>query len=194
MSAGPVFLYLHGFASSPQSTKARAFEAWGARRGIPIRSLDLRVPSFADLRFSAMKSAVRQAIGGPRDRAVLVGSSLGGLTAARVAEEDPRVAAVFLMAPAFGLADLWKRRLGPDGWARWRDEGSIEVDDHAADVKGGRSRVGWGFGEELDRLEGGERPDVRVPTCVVHGVRDEVVPVEGQPRALLAPEVAAKQA
>lgn len=113
--SGPAWLYLHGFASSPASTKARAFEAWGASRRLAIDALDLRVPSFENLRFSAIKATVRAAIdasagGGDvaRARAVLIGSSLGGLTACRVAEEDARVSAVLAMAPAFRLAERWR--------------------------------------------------------------------------------------
>ena len=113
---GPSWLYLHGFASSPQSAKARAFQAWGAERRLAIDALDLRVPSFEHLRFSAIKARVRAAIdaaeGTGTQRAVLIGSSLGGLTACRVAEEDPRVCAVLAMAPAFRLAETWRRNLG----------------------------------------------------------------------------------
>ncbi len=174
---GPVWLYLHGFASGPSSYKGRAFVGWARARGVTMHALDLRVPSMEELRFSAMKSRVREAIdaeGGPRARAVLVGSSLGGLTALRVAEEDPRVSAVFAMAPAFRLALRWRARLGDAGLDRWREEGSLEVDDHAT---GGKSRVGWGFYEELDRLDPGF-PDVRVPVRIVQGVRDDVVDPE----------------
>jgi hypothetical protein len=180
---GPRFVYLHGFASSPSSAKARAFAAWGAERGLAIDALDLRVPSFEHLRFSAMKARVRAAIdaaGGARARAVLVGSSLGGLLAARVAEEDPRVCAVFLMAPAFRLPERWRQRLGEAAWHRWRSEGSLEVDDHATKAK---ARIDFGFIEELEATEAssapdGGWPDVRVPTCIVHGVNDEVVKVD----------------
>lgn len=175
--SGPSFLYLHGFASSAASAKGRAFVAWGETRGIAVKPLDLRVPSLARLRFSAIRQAIGRAIdaeGGPRARVALVGSSLGGLAAARVAESDPRVAAVFAMAPAFGLVERWKERLGAEAWARWRSEGSLEVDDHAT---GGKARVEFGFVEELER-EDAAPPDVRVPTCIVHGVRDDVVPVE----------------
>lgn len=99
-NSGPAWLYLHGFASSPASTKARAFQAWGQERGLAIDALDLRVPTLSGLRFSAIKRRVRDAIdahsegrrGGDRARVVLIGSSLGGLTACRVAEEAPRTA------------------------------------------------------------------------------------------------------
>lgn len=174
---GPAFLYLHGFASSAGSAKGRAFVAWGEDRGIDVRPLDLRVPSFERLRFSAIKDAVRRAIdqsGGDRARVALIGSSLGGLTACRVAEEDPRVAAVFAMAPAFRLAERWRGRIGDEAWKEWQTSGWLEVDDH---LTRGRSRVDFGFVEELAALDAGW-PDVRVPTCIVHGTKDDVVRID----------------
>lgn len=176
-SGGPAFLYLHGFASSARSTKARAFVDWGRSHGLVIEPLDLRVPSLERLRFSAIKAAVRDAIdaaGGPRARVALIGSSLGGLTACRVAEEDPRVAAVFAMAPAFQLAERWRERLGDAQWQTWQREGALAIDDYAT---GGTARVDFGFVEELARLDAGF-PDVRVPVCIVHGTKDEVVPID----------------
>jgi uncharacterized protein len=177
MTRGPAFLYLHGFASSAASTKARAFVDWGKPRGIAIEALDLRAPSFERLLFSAILRRVRDAIdaaGGPHARVVLIGSSLGGLTACRVAEQDPRVAAVFAMAPAFRLVDRWKTTLGDAEWEKWRAEGFREVDDHLTKAK---ANVHFGFVEELARLDVGF-PDVRVPVCIVHGTNDEVVDVE----------------
>jgi pimeloyl-ACP methyl ester carboxylesterase len=176
---GPVFLYLHGFASSVGSTKARAFMDWGERHGVALRALDLRVPSFDRLRFSSMEARIREAIdasGGPRARAVLIGSSLGGLAACRVAAADPRVCAVFAMAPAFAIAKTWKERLGPAKWTAWQTTGSLEVDDYAT---GAKARVHWAFIEELAGIdeEHGCCPDVRVPVHVVHGLRDDVVDI-----------------
>lgn len=180
---GPRFVYLHGFASSPGSAKARAFAAWFHARAEALDVLDLRVPSFEHLRFSAMKSRVHEAIdaaGGARARVVLVGSSLGGLLASRVAEEDARVSGLFLMAPAFRLAERWRARLGEEGWARWRAEDALDVDDYATKSK---ATVDFGFAEELERLDGrpgteAAWPDIRVPTRIVHGIRDDVVAVE----------------
>jgi hypothetical protein len=173
----PVWLYLHGFASGPTSFKGREFVGWSRARGVTMHALDLRVPSMEELRFSAMKTRVREAIdasGGAHARAVLVGSSLGGLCALRVAEEDPRVCAVFAMAPAFRLAARWRARLGEPAFERWKTDGFVEVDDH---MTGGRSRVGYSFYDELDRIDSGF-PDVRVPVCIVQGVRDDVVDPE----------------
>src|SRR3954467_12421699 len=105
----PRFLYLHGFASGPHSAKAVAFGKHYGGRGVGIDRLDLRVPSFEHLRLSAMLAAIGRAIGGPADRAVIFGSSLGGLAAARVAERDPRVTALILLAPAFRLTERWRQ-------------------------------------------------------------------------------------
>ncbi|MDF2695392.1 MAG: hypothetical protein K0S65_3775 [Labilithrix sp.] len=183
---GPVFIYLHGFASSPSSTKAKAFGVWAERHGVPLDILDLRVPSLEALQVSAMIARTKAAIdaaGGARARVALIGSSLGGLTAARVAAEDPRVAAVFLMAPAFELASRWEARIGSDAWRTWRETGSIEVD--APEPEQGRTtrpkaHVHWGFIEDLSRIDAelGPWPDVRVPTRIVHGRHDDVVDIE----------------
>lgn len=174
---GPRWLYLHGFASSPESNKARALAAHYATQGTLLDRLDLRRPSFEHLRLSAMIEHVRSRIGEEKGRAVLIGSSLGGLTASRVAEADARVSALVLMAPAFRLAEGWRARLGEAGWEEWRSRGWIEVPDYAT---GGTSKVDFGFVDEIvtmDAADGG-LPDVRVPTLIVHGVHDETVPVE----------------
>ncbi len=179
MKPGPRWLYLHGFASSPSSNKARAFVTWGKERGLDVHALDLRAPSLEHLRFSQIVARVRDAIDaeGEHGRVVLIGSSLGGLTASRVAEAEPRVSALFLMAPAFRLAERWRARLGEEAWAHWRETDAMEVHDHAT---GKKTFVDHGFVEELAALEtGGDGyPDVRVPTCIVHGTRDDVVDIE----------------
>jgi pimeloyl-ACP methyl ester carboxylesterase len=189
---GPVFLYLHGFGSSVHSTKAKAFTAWAQRQGIALDVLDLRVPSFEHLLLSAMKERVIAAIdaaGRDRSRAVLIGSSLGGITACRVAEADPRVAAVFLMAPAFQIASRWQARIGTSAWESWKRTGFLEVDDHGSTTtrttiegtnKKTTGRVHFGFVEELARIDAelGPWPDVRVPVRIVHGTRDDVVDIE----------------
>jgi uncharacterized protein len=162
-------LYLHGFASGPGSTKGVAFERHFAARGLAIERLDLRVPSFAHLRLSTMIDTVRAAIG---ERAIVIGSSLGGLTAARVAERDQRVAALILLAPAFQLAARWRELLG-DAFEDWRRTGWREVDDYTT---GGKARVDYGFLEDVEAIDVGY-PDVRVPTLILHGRGDAVVPI-----------------
>jgi uncharacterized protein len=174
--AGPRLLYLHGFASGPSSFKGRALSAHYAARGVDLERLNLRLPSFEHLRLSAMIEATRAAIGGPRERVVLLGSSLGGLTASRVAEDDARVSALVLLAPAFRLIERWRLRLGEAGWQAWEERGWLETDDY---VEKRKARVDFAFTRDAAAADAGGDgwPDVRVPTLVVHGRADAVVDV-----------------
>ena len=167
----PRFLYLHGFASGPHSAKAVAFAEHYAQRGVGIDRLDLRVPSLEHLRLSAMLGVVEQAIGGPGDRAVVFGSSLGGLAAARAAERDPRITGLVLLAPAFQLIARWREL---PGWDDWRRLGWREIHDYQTNRP---ARVDIGFADDAMAIDVGY-PDVRVPTLILHGTRDQTVSIE----------------
>jgi pimeloyl-ACP methyl ester carboxylesterase len=170
---GPRWLYLHGFASGPDSSKGTALARHYQDMGVHLERLNLRVPSLERLRLSAMIETVRKALGGPLDRAVLFGSSLGGLTAARAAEADPRACALVLLAPAFRFVESWKKRLGPDGLRAWEKDG-LQIHDYAEDRE---TRLDFGFLTDAEAVESKGAPDVRVPTLIVHGRRDETVEV-----------------
>jgi len=174
MANTPRFLYLHGFASGPGSKKGVALAEHYGRRGVTLERLNLRVPSFERLRLSAMIAETRAAIGSGADRAVLFGSSLGGLVAAQTAALDARVVALVLLAPAFRLIERWQERLGEDGWRRWRETGWLETLDHTTGQPG---RVDFGYIEEMEALGANDFPDVRVPTLILHGRHDETVDI-----------------
>lgn len=169
---GPRWLYLHGFASGPESSKGVALSEHYARQGLPLQRLNLRQPSLEHLRLSAMMRTVREAIGGERERAVLFGSSLGGLAACRVAEEDARVCALVLLAPALRGMEQMRRRVGEQGMRHWEKTGWIELQDHAEKRM---ARVDFGFVQDLEALDarGGGWPDVRVPALIIHGRQDD---------------------
>jgi pimeloyl-ACP methyl ester carboxylesterase len=174
--AGPRFLYLHGFASGPGSHKGLSVCNHYDMRGVAVDRLNLRVPSFEHLRLSAMISTTRAAIGGQSDRAVLIGSSLGGLTAARVAEQDARVCALVLLAPAFRLVERWRMRLGAAAWEAWQKTGWLATEDYEEKHP---SRVDYGFAVDAETADskGGGWPDVRVPVLIIHGKDDAVVDI-----------------
>jgi uncharacterized protein len=161
-------LYLPGFASGPKSIKATAYIDHFAERGVTVEALDLRKPSFEHLRLTAMIQHVRDSMKGP---AILIGSSLGGLTAARVAERDDRVTALVLLAPAFRLANRWQAQLGSE-WDDWQRTGWREVFDYETN---GSSKVDFGFIEDILTF-GRDLPKVTVPALVMHGTHDDTVP------------------
>jgi pimeloyl-ACP methyl ester carboxylesterase len=93
-----------------------------------------------------------------------------------VAEEDARVAALILLAPAFRILEGWQRRLGDAAWADWRTSGWLATEDYAEKRM---SRVDYGFVEDTRAIDsrGDGWPDVRVPVLIIHGVNDAVVDV-----------------
>ena len=155
------------------------FEAHFARKGIAITRLDLRVPSFEHLRLSTMIETVRGAIAD--ESVVLIGSSLGGLTAARVAELDDRVMAVVLLAPAFQLVDCWRESLGPSRGTR----GGLAAGARSTTTRPAASRESTSDSSKTSSASMSGYPKVEVPALVMHGVNDDVVPV-GRSRTFAA--------
>jgi pimeloyl-ACP methyl ester carboxylesterase len=170
-------VYLHGFASSPGSTKGRALAASFAKRAIRFDQPDLNVPTFETLSIRAMLAVVRERIASSPDPCIVAGSSLGGYVAALLASGadaplDPRVKALVLLAPAFQIAERWRERSGPAEMRRWRREGTALYAHHA---RGGvELPLHIGFLDEADEYD--PMPRVTLPVTVIQGRRDETVP------------------
>lgn len=169
--------YLHGFASGPKSRKAqRLAEAFEG-----LRVPDLNRPSFERLSLAAMLEAVdaMDAEHGTDEGWGLVGSSLGGWVAARWAALRPeRVRRLLLLCPAFDIPARWPELLPTGALALWERTGSLPFADGAGELR----KVHYGF--YLEALEQPRVPDVPpgVPTVIVHGTRDDRVPIEGSRR------------
>jgi hypothetical protein len=129
-----------------------------------------------------MLEVVRDAIPGP---VLLMGSSLGGLCAARVAEgrggvPDERVGGLVLLAPAFDLARRWRER-DPDAAARWEREGWLSVTDHTTNRP---VAIDVGFLHDVEAVDAAPIV-ITAPTLVIHGVHDDTVDIASS-RALAA--------
>jgi pimeloyl-ACP methyl ester carboxylesterase len=164
-------VYLHGFASSPASTKASFFRARLRELGLDLQVPDL-APDFRRVTItSQLKVAQPLVAEGP---VVLLGSSLGGYLATILAERHPdTVAGLVLFAPAFGFAGRWQQRLGPDAMARWRREGTLPVFHYG---KGREEKLSVKLLD--DAATHAPQPDPRCPALVFAGSRDESVPLD----------------
>ncbi len=167
------YAYLHGFASSEFSRKglelARTFHDLGLTLEVP----DLNAPSFERLSHAAMLARVDALFeADPTRRLALVGSSLGGWLAARYAELHPeRVASLVLLCPGFRLAERWPKIVGEEWFEVWERQGTLALPD----ATGKRVPVHFGFIEEARAQPG--TPEVPCDTLIIHGTRDETVPI-----------------
>lgn len=157
------YVYIHGFASSPQSRKARAFETAMAEKGIRLEIPAMDDGDFEHLTISGQLRVMERLIN--REPVRLTGSSMGGYLAALYASLHPEVDRLVMMAPAFGFAQRWKDRVveGAD----------LEV-FHYGDKVTRRVR----YGLIADSLKFPANPDFAQPALIFHGVNDDVVPVE----------------
>jgi pimeloyl-ACP methyl ester carboxylesterase len=162
-------IYLHGFASSPQSSKARYFGQKFAAIGCCLETPDLTQGNFEHSTLSQQLAYLDSFIA--KDPAVLMGSSMGGYLAALYAARYPRnVSAVALMAPAFGLAVRWTRSLGFDAMGEWQRCGYRDVFHYGENRE---ARISYDL--IADGLQYEEFPAVRCRALVIHGRRDESV-------------------
>ena len=168
-------VYLHGFASSPQSSKARYFGEKFCRAGIPFEAPALDQGDFDGLTISGQLSVIERAVGEGAPGVVLMGSSLGGYLAALFAALHPEVIdRVILMAPAFNFLRRWKARLTKEELTRWNTQGWMPIFHYGAKAE---MRLGRQF------LEDGARypavPDFSQRALILHGTGDPVVPLKG---------------
>lgn len=163
-------VYLHGFASSPQSSKAQFFKRKFDERSIPFEAPRLDEGDFERLTITSQLKVVERAVAG--SPAVLMGSSLGGYLAALFAARHPgEVERMVLLAPAFQFPTRWRARFSPEDIERWKRQGSIPFFHYGSQSE---QPLGYAFLEDADQYE--DVPDFAQPALILHGLEDPVVP------------------
>jgi hypothetical protein len=163
-------IYLHGFASGPQSRKAQAF-----RQALAVAGIDLEIPAldesdFEHLTLSRQLRVIERAMAGAPCR--LIGSSMGGYLAALYAAAHPEVDRLVLLAPAFGFQTRWREIHGASAIEHWQQTRWLPVFHYGAkEIR----RVHFGLFEDAGRFPA--YPDCHQPARIFHGVNDTVVPI-----------------
>jgi hypothetical protein len=168
MMVGMRYVYLHGFASSPDSRKAQAFARAFEARGIALEIPALDSGDFEHLTISGQLAVVEKLLQG--EAACLIGSSMGGYLAALYASRHPETDRLVLMAPAFNFPGRWVARADHDG--RWSGTGWLEV-FHYGEKR--QRRLHYGLIEDARRYP--PAPDFDQPCLILHGTNDDTVPV-----------------
>jgi pimeloyl-ACP methyl ester carboxylesterase len=118
--------YLHGFASSAQSTKASYLSERLREHGVALRCPDFNQPDFASLTTTRMLQQLDGELASAGAPATLIGSSLGGSVAVLAAEKfGARIDRLVLLAPAVMFAREGHHLLPPQRIAEWRRLGEL---------------------------------------------------------------------
>jgi hypothetical protein len=164
-------VYLHGFASSPQSGKAQFFLRRFTERGVAVEIPQLDAGDFEHLTITGQLAIVDRTVA--KTPSILMGSSLGGYLSALYAARHPRsVEKLILMAPAFQFPKRWRERYPEEELEAWKRTGSARVYHYG--YKEERD-LRYGLIEDAQAYEG--EPDFRQPALIFHGIHDPVVPV-----------------
>jgi len=164
-------VYLHGFASSPASKKAQFFRRRFAEKGLEMAVPNLAADGFENLTISGQLSVVERTVEGWP--ALLVGSSLGGYLAALYAARHLEVRGIVLLAPAFDFARRWGEWLGHERVEAWKKSGFLRLYHYGEERE---AEVSYRLLEDALCYE--PYPRLTQPALVLHGLRDDVVPVE----------------
>lgn len=172
--AGKTIIHLHGLASSAQSNKAEYLRA--KARTVPQVAFDAfdfnpTPRDFEYLTVSGMIDRLRQYI---LDRHLgllsLAGSSLGGLVALHYARRYGGVERLLLLAPA--LSYLGEREVD-ESLEAWQKTGTTPIHHYGFDRE---LPLRYGFHEDGMRYL--ERVPPPAPVRIIHGRKDEMVPIE----------------
>lgn len=167
------FVYLHGFASSPRSTKAQdlldRFTALGLRVEIP----DLNQGDFSHLTLSRQLHQVK-ALLSTNKPVTVIGSSFGGLTAAWLGEHCPQIERLVLLAPAFGFLNHWLPQIDPVQLTRWQSGEPFLVYHYSENQ---HLPLRYDFVTDLEKYPESQLKRA-IPTLILHGTKDDVIPIQ----------------
>ena len=160
-------LFAHGFEGTPEGSKPSYMRdelGW-----------DVVAPSMSELGWTIeQETEVLLRIideDGPFD--IIAGSSMGGLAAANASNLRPdEKFSLLLIAPAFGLGDLWREGAKPEGLAQWEKDGSIPYFMNGLGIE---VTLNWEFFLSAERMSW---PKLNHPTVILHGNLDDIVPIE----------------
>lgn len=168
------YIYLHGLASSPHSTKAQYFRDNFSQNKINLSIPDLNQSDFFNLTLSRQLQQVSLEFPNNETPVMLIGSSFGGLTAAWLGENYPQIQRLILLAPAFGFLAYWLETLGETEVKQWETTGEKLVYHY-----GEKQSLPLSYQFILDGQKYNEQTLKRpIPTLIFHGKYDEIVPIE----------------
>ena len=186
LPANSSYIYLHGFASSPESTKAKYFRDRFSCLGIDLKIPDLNQNDFSRLSLTRqlhqieteflqtkpLQSATEKVK--KLGEVTIVGSSFGGLTAAWLAQRQLSVKQIVLLAPAFQFLSHWLPLLGQQQLEKWQSEKYLPIYHYRE-----QRYLPLNYQFVVDMAQYPEEKLMRsVPALVLHGKYDTIIPIQ----------------
>lgn len=168
------YIYLHGFASSPQSKKAQYLRDRFAEIGINLNIIDLNAGDFSNLTLTRQIEQTQSFFLNDDSPITIIGSSFGGLTAAWLGERYLQVQKLILLAPAFDFLSHWLPKLGKKPIQQWHKSGYISVYHYGEKQE---LPLHYQFITDIKQYEESQLKRV-VPTLILHGKNDDVIPIQ----------------
>jgi uncharacterized protein len=164
--------YLHGFVSSPRSTKVQYFIQMLAQLGAEVRCPDFNEPDFRTMTMTGMLARLEAELNDAGGASTLIGSSLGGtlaiLAAARFASHVDKLV---LLAPAVMFGDADHHLLSREQLEIWRQRGDYEFFHYGY---GERRRLSYAFYEDSLKYDAFGTLFAQ-PALIFQGRRDALV-------------------
>ena len=177
------FIYVPGFHSTADSARTGAMETLVGDLGDRWAVIPAVGPDGRQYLISELLERIQRVVARSKAPYFLCGSSLGGYVAAlagsanqdrpaRRHDDGAELLGVLMLSPSFGIGRRWLDRADAETRARWQEQGWITWD------YGGQAlEVPYAFVE--DALSHAEFPALdAVPAMVIHGIHDEIVPVQ----------------
>lgn len=166
------YIYLHGFASGVKSTKAQYLANLFRQYHLNLKIIDFNQGDFSHLTITRNINQVTDYF--DHKPVILIGSSLGGLTASIIAEKYPdQVKKLILLAPAFNFLDHFLPKIGKDSLKQWKNEGYLDI-YHYVEKK--PLPLHYQFIIDAYKYKNLELKQP-IPTLIFHGINDDVIPV-----------------
>lgn len=173
------FMYLHGLLSSSKSKKGILLKNKLERYGkyytpdfYPTQQ------EFEQMKVSLLLEKVANWVNQANSSVILIGSSFGGFIATRYIQQQlmsDKVVGLILLAPALDYYHMLKEHLLPSNqWKEWREQGYQLVDHPAWEQK---TKWSWSFIQDLQENHNPMDEPVTVPTLLIHGKADDVIPL-----------------
>ncbi len=180
---GAAAIICHGFRSSKDGASSPRLQRILNKGGVSTLRFDFfghgeSGGRFEDITISeAVKntlSAIRFLNGKGYGRIGLVGSSFGGISSIMTASKSKDLRVLVLRAPVSNYEEKELAKRGKDGLKKWKETGYVEYAE-----EGRKWKLKYSFFEDFKNNNGYEAgKNIKIPTLIIHGDKDEVVSVE----------------